>query len=186
MNRTQPIRALGMALCAAGILTLSGTAHADPKASEAGVLEFEIPGPIPLLAPTYGLDWAEVVRITDDGIAPRRIEIDAGQKVAWQHAGSIEQRISFDPGTARALHCTEIVSFGLEDGRLVSGFLRSGDMATLCELAPGTYRYRVEAARDAVARPQLSERPRGEIVVRPRSAVGTLPTARTEARVTRP
>ncbi len=186
MKRTQPIRALGMALCAAGILTLAATAHADPTESEAGALEFDTPGPIPLLAPTYGLDWAEVVRITDDGITPRRIEIDAGQKIAWQHAGSVEQRISFEPGTARALHCSEIVSFGLEEGRLVSGFLRSGDVASLCELAPGTYRYRVESARDAIARPQLSERPRGEIVVRPRPALGTRPTARTEARATRP
>ena len=76
----------------------------------------------------------------------------------------------------------EIVSFGLEEGRLVSAYLRSGDVATLCELAPGTYRYRLETARDAVARPPLSERPRGEIVVRPRQTQGALPKARTEAR----
>lgn len=156
--RLLPALALGLWVAGA-----AGPAHADP-------LAFETTGPVPLLAPTYGLEWSQVVEVRDEALRPRRVEIREGQKVAWQSASTMPVRISFARDVARSMHCTELVNFSLDEERLRSQLLHAGDVASLCELAPGTYRYRVERDRHSVRRLPLSQRLWGEIVVYPRSA----------------
>jgi plastocyanin len=69
------------------------------------------------------LAQAAAVSIQDDVFVPRRVEVDAGGTVAWQHAG---QR----PHTVTA-----------SDGSFDSGTMESGDPFSQTFSQPGTYSY---------------------------------------------
>jgi hypothetical protein len=103
-----------------------------------------------------------------DGVRPARVELAAGQTLSWRSVAPGAVRVSFDAQVARSLLCTHLVNFALEEGRLRSAPLESGDVASFCELAPGRYRYRVEGAEPAADPAAPAEPVEGEIVVRGR------------------
>ena len=168
------LRTLACALATA--LVAAGTAGAEERAD---VIVFDTPGEIPLLGPTYGREATVRVRITDDGVTPRRVELEVGQTVAWESWAREPSRITFEREVAKSMVCHNLVNFYLEDDELRSGLLMPGDVAHFCELVPGVYRYRVvrDAPTDwptAGAR-QLSTRIEGVLAVRgpPTAAAGS-------------
>jgi hypothetical protein len=142
---------------------LASLAGAAPAAAQ---LAYETPGSLPGLeleldrAP----EQARIAVIADDGVGPRRLEVAAGERVAWRSASSGRVRIALDAGVARAMVCTRIVNFAVDGERLRSAWLEPGDIASFCELAPGGYAYTIE--RESGGVPE-----RGEIVVLPRPVV---------------
>jgi len=161
----QSIRRIFMAV---GLMALTATLATTGARAEDDVLRFETPQPVPLLSPSYGQDWGAVVSVTEHEAVPKRVEIVEGEKLAWQSRSAVGLHIVFDADVARSMRCTEVVNFALDEGQLRSDLLRTGDVATLCELAPGRYVYRVEKDPHIATSQPLSERARGEIVVRPR------------------
>jgi hypothetical protein len=133
-------------------------AGAAPALAE---LPFETPGEIPgLEAPLPGERRHEIV-IAEDGVSPARIEIQAGERLAWRSNVTEPLRIAFDRGVAQSLICTHIVNFALEGPQLRSAWIQPGDVASFCDLAPGHYAYVVERAGAAPAR--------GEVLIRARA-----------------
>jgi hypothetical protein len=130
-------------------------------AAEAQVT-YETPGALPSLEMDLDRapERARVAVISDGALAPRRIEVAAGERVAWRSDATARVRIALDPAVARAMVCTRIVNFAVDGERLRSAWLEPGDVASFCELAPGTYAYAIE-------REGASARKVGEIVVRP-------------------
>jgi hypothetical protein len=167
------IRALTrrLLLLVAAVALCGGAASAD-----APPLDYQTPGAVPLLAPGYAAG-TRVVTIADASLQPRRIELDVGERVAWESRAPEGMRISFGAEVARAMVCTSLVNFSIEDGRLRSGMLRPGDRASFCHLGPGRYRYRVERSSDSDRRMPLGQRIEGEIVVRQRTAATEPPPA---------
>ena len=167
------LRALTCAVAAA--LMAAGAAGAEGRVD---AIVFDTPGEIPLLGPSYGREAAVRVRITDDAVIPRRVELEAGQTVAWVSWAREPSRITFEREVARSMVCHNLVNFYLEDDELRSAPLLPGDVAHFCELAPGVYRYRIE--RNApIDRPtagalSLSTRIEGVLAVRgpPSAAAG--------------
>jgi len=134
-------------------------------------LHFEVPGPFPLLHKSWQLDAPARVVVTDGRLTPRRVELAAGQTVLWRSVARHSSRIVFEREVARSMVCHSLVNFSLEGDTLVSAPLHTGDEASFCELAPGTYHYRVErrglAERPSAGGAKLSSRLEGVIVVRP-------------------
>jgi len=153
---------------AVALLALPAMVATPGAQAEDDVLRFETPQPVPLLSPSYGQDWGAVVSVTEHDAVPRRVEIIEGEKLAWQSQAAVGLHIVLDADVARSMRCTEVVNFSLEGGHLRSELLRTGDVASLCELAPGRYVYRVEKDPHIATSQPLSERARGEIVVHPR------------------
>ncbi len=147
------------------IVLALGLALPAPAAEPLEAPIFETPGEVPLLSRTYGLEWAEQIDITEYAISPVRVVIHADQKVAFLNRARGGRRVSFGPETARSMVCDELVNFSMERGRLRSGMLQTGDVASLCRLQPGVYPYRVERMPPSERSLSLSERPRGQIVV---------------------
>lgn len=122
-------------------LLLFLAAGAAPALAE---LPFETPGEIPgLEIPLPGERRHEIV-IAETGVTPARIEIQAGDRVAWRSNVAEPLRIAFDRGVASSMVCTHIVNFALEGGSLRSQWLQPGDVASFCDLAPGRYAYTIE------------------------------------------
>jgi hypothetical protein len=130
---------------------------AEPARSD---LEYETPGAIPGLELGPEAQRHHVVVVSERGVEPARVELVAGERLAWRSASSSRVRIAFDAAVARSTVCTHVVNFALERDRLRSAWLEPGDVASFCQLRPGTYAYAVE--RDGT--PAAS----GEIVVRAR------------------
>lgn len=150
LHRTLPGRIAVLSILA----SLAGAAQAQ--------LAYETPGALPSLeleldrAP----ERARLAVVSDGALAPRRLEVAAGERVGWRSEASGRVRIALDAAVARAMVCTRIVNFAIDGERLRSAWLEPGDVASFCELAPGTYAYAVE-------REGGSAREEGEIVVRP-------------------
>jgi len=161
------------ASAARGALLLACLAVAAVAAGDEPIT-YETPYAIPLPEPALGLGSAPTVLITESGVQPPRVDLVAGQTLSWRSAALRGVRISFDAEVARSLLCTHLVHFSLEEGRLRSGLLEKGDVASFCELAPGRYGYRVESAEPTANPLSLAEPVEGEIVVRGRQ-VGAAP-----------
>jgi len=129
---------------------------------------YETPYAIPLPEPAWVRRAMPTVLIGAGGVQPARVELVAGQTLSWHSAAPGGVRVSFDAGVARSLLCTHLVNFSLEEGRLRSGLLENGDVASFCELAPGRYRYRIEPTGPADDPQAPADPVEGEIVVRGR------------------
>ncbi|MGH0034020.1 MAG: hypothetical protein ACQGVK_03235 [Myxococcota bacterium] len=146
-------------------LLLFAALASGPSSASTDQLEFDTPGPVPLLALDHGRDAVRTVVIRDGQLTPARVEVHESTRIAWRSETSGGMRILFDRDVARSMLCTSVVNFVLEDDRLQSARLEHGDTAHFCTLAPGTYRYKVARDRLSDRRGALSERLRGTIVV---------------------
>jgi len=146
----------------------AGSARAEPRIQE---IRYEVPGRVPLLGADFGLEPVASVLLTDDQLSPRRIQVRQGEIVRWRSMARQASRIVFESDVARSMVCHSLVNFQLEGGRLQSAPLHTGDSASFCRLAPGSYRYRVirdgPAAWPVTGAVQLSSRLEGVIVVLP-------------------
>lgn len=86
------------------------------------------------------------VRITDGSVEPETLTVERGRSIGWINRSARIARISFDRDVARHLVCETGQSFQLTGERLVSQKIQALQFASLCQLAPGTYRYQVELA----------------------------------------
>lgn len=158
-------RATAQALLVAALaVVLAAPPAARADGERVQEIAYDTPGSIPLLSPTYDQQSREVVLITDDRLSPRRVTVEPGQQLVWvSYAGGL-LRITFEREVAKSMVCHSLVNFHLEEDELRSGLLQTGDVASFCELAPGSYRYRVvpEAPHDER---DISNRLRGLIVV---------------------
>ena len=83
------------------------------------------------------------VRITDDRLTPRVVEMHSGDAIAWGNYTRKTVRIAFDREVAKRIVCESPGSFRLTDDALASRPLRMLQFASLCRLAPGDYEYEV-------------------------------------------
>ena len=84
------------------------------------------------------------VRITEGSLHPAIQTIGASDAFGWINYSSRIARVSFDADVAKKLTCSSRGSFRLTGSRLESGDIQAQQFASLCSLAPGEYRYRVE------------------------------------------
>lgn len=90
-----------------------------------------------------GIDH-EFVRISGSGLRPETVEVAGETAIAWVNYGSRVARVSFDRSVAEKIACKSRASFTLDGDRLVSPRIQGSSFASLCQLAPGSYDYRVE------------------------------------------
>jgi len=142
-------------LALAAALTLASVAAAEDdhdRAEEhdgAEAIHYEVPGAVPLLAPTWALEPAVGVLLTDDRLSPRRVVVRPGETVRWTSMARHGSRIVFERAVARSMICHSLVNFEIDGDRLRSAPLHTGDHSSFCRLSPGTYPYRVERAGPA-------------------------------------
>ncbi len=153
-------------------------AGADEDRSQARPeIRYETEGPVPTLSPVPNPKGTKTVLLTDDRLHPRLVRLEPGESVTWLSYAQQPSRISFSREVARSMVCRAVVNFQVDESRLRSGPLSAGDSASFCELAPGTYRYRIErdpaGARATTGGLQLSSRLEGLIVVDDRSPVAS-------------
>jgi plastocyanin len=84
------------------------------------------------------------VRITSGGLQPATLHLSPGERIGWVNYSSHIARVSFEREVARQLVCTEEGSFRMTGARLESKGIQATQFASLCELAPGSYVYRVD------------------------------------------
>ncbi len=141
-----------------------GVAHAaDTRPAE---IPYDAPGDYPLLDPSYSRDKHQLVIITDDGLQPRSITLEAGQLVAWISYARAASTVVFEREVARSMICHSLVSFTIRDGELLSADIHTGEFASFCELKPGRYRYKVVRRNpEGAAAGGATRRLEGEIIV---------------------
>jgi len=148
-------------------LSLATPAFADPPRSEE--IHYEVPGPVPLLSPSWQLEPAVPVLLTDDRLSPRRVVVRSGETVRWRSMARHGSQIVFEREVARSMVCHSLVNFELDGDTLRSGPLHTGDTSSFCRLSPGTYPYHIERTGPAeyptAGGRQLSSRLKGVIVV---------------------
>jgi hypothetical protein len=84
------------------------------------------------------------IRITNRGLYPGEQVLAKDDAFGWLNYSTKIARVSFPAETAKKMTCTTRGSFHLNGDRLESGDIQATQFATLCSLAPGEYRYRVE------------------------------------------
>ncbi len=112
----------------------------------------------------------EFVRIVNASLRPEQLRIQAGDAFGWLNYSNRIARVSFDKSVAKALTCRSPGTFRVTGERLESGDIQSQQFASLCDLAPGTYPYRVELRTGAGSGGGLAATLEGTIVVEPRPA----------------
>jgi len=85
----------------------------------------------------------QLIRIFEGRVRPAVQVIRGDDALGWLNYTAKIARISFDKEVAKHLTCTSPGSFHLDGERLVSGDIQATQFATLCNLAPGEYEYRV-------------------------------------------
>lgn len=85
-----------------------------------------------------------VARILETRVKPEVIEIHSDDAISWLNYSSQRARVSFDAEVAKSLTCTSKGSFHLDGARLTSKDIQATQFASLCNLAPGEYEYRVD------------------------------------------
>jgi len=78
------------------------------------------------------------------GLHPSVEHLHLGDRLAWLNYSSKVARISFPASVVERLTCSAPVSFRMTGSRFESADIESDQFASLCQLAPGAYRYRVE------------------------------------------
>lgn len=84
------------------------------------------------------------VTILQSSLHPEVQKIPASDAFGWLNYSDKIARVSFDKDVAKHLTCKSQGSFRLTGDRLESGDIQSQQFATLCNLAPGEYAYRVD------------------------------------------
>jgi hypothetical protein len=84
------------------------------------------------------------IRITNAGLYPSEQALDKGEAFGWVNYSTKIAKVSFPAETAKKMTCTTRGSFRVNGDRLESGDIQATQFATLCNLAPGEYPYRVE------------------------------------------
>jgi len=124
-------------------LAAAGAAHAEGE---------------PWTPPDHADLETEIVGITSERLVPEVKHVESSEAFGWINHSSRRVSIRFDAEVARRMRCTSLTPFRVSDGRLVAPAIGSGEIATLCRLAPGEYPYVVE--------PEGSETPlNGRLVV---------------------
>jgi hypothetical protein len=85
----------------------------------------------------------QFVKIFEGRVRPGTLVMRSDDAIGWLNYTAKIATISFDKEVAKHLTCTTRGSFHLDGERLVSGDIQSTQFATLCNLAPGEYDYRV-------------------------------------------
>lgn len=155
--------------------SVAGAEPPEDRSKARPEIRYETEGPIPTLSPVPNPKGTKTVLLTDDRLHPRLVRLEPGESVTWLSYAQQPSRISFSRDVARSMVCRAVVNFQVDESRLRSGPLVAGDSASFCELAPGTYRYRIErdptGTRATTGGRQLSSRLEGLIVVDDRSPV---------------
>jgi hypothetical protein len=112
---------------AAFVLALSGVASAQGNAD-----------------PDHAGSRTIFVTILQNRIRPEVQTVPAGHAFGWLNYSDEIARVSFDKDVAKHLTCKSQGSFRLTGDRLESGDIQAQQFATLCNLAPGEYTYRVD------------------------------------------
>ena len=102
-----------------------------------------LPAPAPAEESDHADHEHQLIRIFEGRVRPGVQTIDSKDALGWLNYTSKIARISFDKEVAKHLTCTSPGSFRLDGERLVSGDIQATQFATLCNLAPGEYAYRV-------------------------------------------
>jgi hypothetical protein len=85
----------------------------------------------------------QFVKIFEGRVRPGTLVMRSDDAIGWLNYTARIAQISFDKEVARHLTCHSQGSFHIDGDRLVSGDIQSTQFATLCNLAPGEYEYRV-------------------------------------------
>ena len=85
----------------------------------------------------------QFVRIFEGRVRPGTLVMHSDDAIGWLNYTARIAQVSFDREVAKHLTCHSQGSFHLDGERLVSGDIQATQFATLCNLAPGEYEYRV-------------------------------------------
>lgn len=89
------------------------------------------------------------VRISASGLHPREQQAGPEDALGWVNYSSKLARVSFDSDVAKHMVCTTRTSFQLTGQRLESAPIRAQSFASLCQLEPGEYAYKVQLYKGA-------------------------------------
>jgi plastocyanin len=81
--------------------------------------------------------------IAEQELRPSELRVQKGATIAWVSQTEAPCTIVFDSTIARSMVCHSLVNFRMANSELRSMELKTGDLASFCELAPGSYRYEV-------------------------------------------
>jgi plastocyanin len=81
--------------------------------------------------------------IADQELRPSELRVQKGETIAWVSQAEAPCTIVFDSEIARSMVCHSLVNFRMANSELRSMELKAGDLASFCELSPGSYRYEV-------------------------------------------
>ncbi|TFG98698.1 MAG: hypothetical protein E4H11_00075 [Myxococcales bacterium] len=98
--------------------------------------------------------------IAERELRPSELRVQKGETIAWVSQAEAPSTIVFDSAIARSMVCHSLVNFRMANSELRSMELKAGDLASFCELAPGSYSYEVRR-QESPAQGQLE----GTIVV---------------------
>ena len=85
----------------------------------------------------------QLIRIFEGRVRPTVQTLDSSDALGWLNYTSRIARVSFAKEVAKKLTCASPGSFRIDGERLISGDIQATQFATLCNLAPGEYEYRV-------------------------------------------
>ena len=89
------------------------------------------------------------VQIKDGRVHPTVVRVGADHTLGWVNYSSRIATVSFEREVGKRLTCESSTSFRLTGTRLQSADIQSTQFASLCRLAPGEYRYRVDLRNGA-------------------------------------
>lgn len=123
-----------------------------------------------VVGPALGLDrnGHAFVRISQMGVSPEVLELESGRAIGWINRTSRVARVSFHRNVARHMVCESDMGFRLNGQQLESPRIQSRQFASLCQLEPGRYTYRVDlrSGAGAMGSPEPVRSFEGTLVVR--------------------
>ena len=96
--------------------------------------------------PDHAGHETRLIGVTAGRLIPESITLGHRDAFGWLNYSSRAVSIAFRQEVVPHLLCTAPTRFAVKDGRLIAHELEPGAFATLCQLAPGRYDYRVEVA----------------------------------------
>ena len=132
------------------ILAVAITVFILPSATFAGdrpsKINYSMPGEIPQLNLATLTSPTKRVIITNEGLRPSRVTLEAGERVVWESFAGPATAIVFEREVAASMICHSLVNFTLHEDELRSAEIHTGETASFCELKPGHYRYKAVRA----------------------------------------
>ncbi len=87
----------------------------------------------------------DIVSITSDRLVPTVRVVASGAAFGWLNYSNSDARIIFEePSIVAKLRCRSPGQFRVEPSEVAAPRVPRGSFATLCNLAPGEYDYRVQ------------------------------------------